>query len=99
MKTIFRSDDGTEFDSHIACEEHETKQRNPLALLAIEDHAVLTRSDIIEIRVGRLASCMTISFSDYSIIELTHHRVRVYNADGTECLAQFDRIKDQDIGD
>lgn len=99
MEIIYRAFDGTEFTNKYGCEAHEHKLRNPMAMLAIQDHEMLSSSDVAGVKVGKHASCTRLEFSDFSFIEITHTDVKVFNADGTKVLAQFDRVPDKDLDD
>ena len=97
MKVIYRAIDGAEFDTKHGCEAHETKLKNPLALLAVQDHEKLVLDDIAGLGVGKYASCFTIKFRDGSMIEITHHDINVFNADCTRTLASYTRVRDADL--
>ena len=91
MDIIYIAYDGVKFKDKVLCENYEHKLRNPMALLAVEDHEKLDQLDIKGVSVGRMVGCTTINFDDGSTIEITHADVKVFNADATKCVAGFTR--------
>lgn len=96
MEIIYRAEDGTEFDSEVKCKQHEHRQKNPMALLAVDNDPAVHAMDLIKYTLGK-GKCFTLHFEDGSIIEITHVDMCVYNADQTMRLAQYDRRRTEDV--